>query len=145
MLKKMTTVITLVLGISLGVSAQTSDTSGDQNPEPGHSATVCTVQNPQICAHLGHMSTINTKEEGQFVAHIMTPNNVEMSNVHIDLWMASMGHGSAPLDVTRIDVNKYQVKNAWFMMSGPWLVRLKFKDSVQSYEIDIPLEVPSMF
>jgi hypothetical protein len=59
--------------------------------------------------------------------------------------MASMGHGSAPLDVKRIDVNKYQVKNAWFMMSGPWLVRLKFKDSVQSYEIDIPLEVPSMF
>lgn len=141
----MTVIITLILGIAASATAQIEQASEDQNPEPGHTVTVCTKQNPQICAHLGHMSAINTKDEGQFVAHIMTPNNVEMESVHIDLWMASMGHGSAPLDVTRIDVNKYQVKNAWFMMSGPWLVRLKFKDSMQAYEIDIPLEVPSMF
>ncbi len=132
-MKKLVMLFCLALGLSVTALAE-----GD------HSETVCSVSNAAVCAHLGHFSTINTSVEGQFMAHVMTPENAEISDFSIDLWMdmgSGHSHGSAPLEWTRVDANKYQVKNAWFVMPGVWQVRLKFNLKGQAHSLIIRLPV----
>lgn len=46
--------------------------------------------------------------------------------VSVELWMPSMGHGSAPTVVQPIDglAGGYRVSNIFFLMPGEWEVRL---------------------
>jgi hypothetical protein len=106
-----------------------------------HSANVCSVINAEVCAHLGHMTSFSSKAEVQFVAHIMAPQNQQVSDTQIDLWMPDMGHGSSPLSVKQFGVNKYNVTKAYFVMSGLWLVRLKFSLAGEKHQIEIPVNI----
>lgn len=45
----------------------------------------------------------------------------------IVLWMPSMGHGSSPVDVERIDVGRFRASQIFFIMSGPWDLRYQLK------------------
>jgi hypothetical protein len=109
--------------------------------DDNHSANVCSVKNAEVCAHLGHMTSFSSKAEVQFVAHIMVPQNQQVSDIKIDLWMPDMGHGTSPVTVKQFAVNKYNVTKAFFVMSGLWLVRLKFSVGGEKHQIEIPVNI----
>lgn len=44
------------------------------------------------------------------------------------LWMPSMGHGSSPTEVHRLDVGTYRATNVFFIMPGEWEIRFRAKD-----------------
>lgn len=44
------------------------------------------------------------------------------------LWMPSMGHGSSPVAVERLDVGTYRAKDVFFVMKGEWEIRFQLKD-----------------
>lgn len=46
-------------------------------------------------------------------------------NLHIFLWMPSMGHGSAPVKVTRKASGEFEVTNVFFIMGGEWEVKFQ--------------------
>ena len=111
-------------------------------PDHGdHSETVCSTVDAKVCAHLGHMTALNSRDEVQFVAHVLLPATQAVSNMKVSLWMPSMGHGSSPVKLTQIDVNKYQVSEAFFMMPGTWVVRLNFTFNGANHQINIPVNV----
>lgn len=43
------------------------------------------------------------------------------------LWMPSMGHGSTPTTVTRLDVGTFRATNVFFIMPGEWQMRFQVK------------------
>ncbi|MGE3610570.1 MAG: hypothetical protein AB7I27_13350 [Bacteriovoracaceae bacterium] len=46
----------------------------------------------------------------------------------IVLWMPSMGHGSSPVTLERIDVGHFKASEIFFIMPGPWDIRYQLKD-----------------
>lgn len=48
-------------------------------------------------------------------------------NVAVVLWMPSMGHGSTPVEVTKIKTGEYEASNVFFIMPGEWEVRVQLK------------------
>jgi len=57
-------------------------------------------------------------------------------NIEVDLWMPSMGHGSAPTQIERamdddgnILTGVFNVRNAYFIMGGDWDVRVTLTDA----------------
>lgn len=50
------------------------------------------------------------------------------SNPSVVLWMPSMGHGSSPTTMERIDVGTYRASNVFFIMPGEWEIRFQVKE-----------------
>lgn len=55
-------------------------------------------------------------------------------NLHIFLWMPTMGHGSAPVKITKIADGEYDVSNVQFIMGGKWDIRFQLKDGSQVFD-----------
>lgn len=49
------------------------------------------------------------------------------NTLHIFLWMPSMGHGSAPVKITKLGVGEYLVSNIYFIMGGDWEIKIQLK------------------
>ena len=48
-------------------------------------------------------------------------------DVSVFLWMPSMGHGSSPVTVNRIDMETYRVFDVFFSMPGDWEIYIQVK------------------
>jgi hypothetical protein len=71
---------------------------------------------------------------GSFLFKVFRPNNADGSpvledvgNVSVALFMPSMGHGSSPITVERLDVGTYRAKNVFFTMAGNWEIQFMLK------------------
>ncbi len=107
-----------------------------------HSVNVCSSVRQNICAHLGFEKPLNSKSEGEFMAHVTIPRNPEIQNFKLDLWMdmgGGHGHGSAPVDIKDLGANRFEISNAWFVMPGTWLVRMDFDFEGSHYRLEIPV------
>lgn len=70
---------------------------------------------------------------GIFTLKIWRPSELDKTPVLIDLpenpkvilWMPSMGHGSSPVTVEKIDVGSYRVSQVFFTMGGDWEIRIE--------------------
>jgi len=77
-----------------------------------------------------------TEEDfGSFVFKIYRANLADGSPVPEDLagmavmlWMPSMGHGSSPVTVDRLDVGTYRASQVFFSMKGNWDIHIQSKD-----------------
>ncbi|MGZ3690492.1 MAG: FixH family protein [Pseudobdellovibrio sp.] len=104
-----------------------------------HSQTVCSALDANVCAHLGHMTKLDSSGEAQFVAHVMVAQQV--SDMSVVLWMPEMGHGSSPVKLELFGLNKYKVTQAYFIMPGTWEVRLSFTLNGVKHNLAIPVNV----
>lgn len=72
---------------------------------------------------------------GSFILKIGHPNSADRTpvlqdiegDVAVVLWMPSMGHGSSPITVERIDVGTYRASKVFFTMPGDWEIRVQRK------------------
>lgn len=55
-------------------------------------------------------------------------------SLHVYLWMPAMGHGSAPVKITKINEGEYKVTDAHFIMGGLWEIRFQLKDGSQIFD-----------
>ena len=53
------------------------------------------------------------------------------------LWMPSMGHGSSPVKIERLDVGVFKASEIFFIMPGPWDIRYQLKDGSDVIEENI--------
>lgn len=140
-LRNLISAIVLLLGIHAGACGGGMVEPGTA-PHPGDkSAVVCSKQNSDVCGSLWFQSHINTQSEGQFVLRIQAPESVR--DLKADLWMqmGEHGHGSAPLQITEVGGNEYEIRNAWFVMTGAWSLRVQMTSQGHLEEIDIPIFV----
>ena len=55
---------------------------------------------------------------------IISPKN----DPTVVLWMTSMGHGSSPVTMERIEDGRYRASNIYFIMPGPWDIKYQLTD-----------------
>lgn len=80
-----------------------------------------------------------SESEGTFIFKTYRLNNLDQTPVETDLiglpevvlWMPSMGHGSTPTRVERLDVGTYRVSQVFFIMPGEWDIRFQVKNQQQ--------------
>lgn len=106
-----------------------------------HSANICSVKDQTVCGHIGHMTGMKSDSEAQFVAHLEIPGDIQVTDFTLKLWMPDMGHGSSPVTLNQLGLNKYQVSQAFFIMTGAWEVRVTFNLEGVSHELHIPVEI----
>jgi hypothetical protein len=54
--------------------------------------------------------------------------------LHIILWMPSMGHGSAPVKITKVSEGEYEVTDVHFIMGGKWDIKFQLKKGNQVFD-----------
>jgi hypothetical protein len=70
---------------------------------------------------------------GSFLFKIYRENLADGTPVGVDqkvmptvvLWMPSMGHGSTPVEVQRLDVGTYRASEVFFVMPGEWEIKFQ--------------------
>ncbi|MFZ4404342.1 MAG: hypothetical protein ACOYOK_09605 [Pseudobdellovibrionaceae bacterium] len=78
-----------------------------------------------------------SSQSGSFIFKTYRANYFDQSSVLLDwsalpeviLWMPSMGHGSTPTEVERLDVGTYRVKKVFFVMPGDWDLQFFIKEN----------------
>lgn len=130
-------IVAASLLLSFSAFAGTSPKAGDK------SAVVCAADDAQTCVQLQFLADVNSSSESSFIVNIATANNAQIYNLKVDLWMkmGSHGHGSAPVEIENTSANVAKVTNAWFVMSGPWLIRVDFDLNGQHQHLEIPVYV----
>ena len=96
----------------------------------------CQAQfNSKHCVSYAWEKMPKDSETGSFLFKTFRQNAADGSPVLEDLgtmavvlWMPSMGHGSSPVTVERLDVGTYRAKNVFFVMKGEWDIRFQVKD-----------------
>ncbi len=79
--------------------------------------------------------TPNETDYGSFVFKTYRPNLAEQNAnaedlsaaMFVRLFMPSMGHGSSPVAVTKIDTDTYRASNVFFSMHGQWQIIFEVK------------------
>jgi hypothetical protein len=57
-----------------------------------------------------------------------------LGSIEAYLWMPSMGHGSYPIQVTKISNSELQLSEIFFTMQGDWDLHLLFKENNKIHE-----------
>jgi hypothetical protein len=107
-----------------------------------HSAGVC-VEDTALCLHLGFHQKPVVNAESKFMVHFLVQPDVaaQISNVAVELWMDmgnGHGHGSAPVEVKKMNETHYLASKAYFLMEGEWIVRVTFDYLGESKLIEVP-------
>lgn len=82
-------------------------------------------QNSQTCLKAEWKAPPSSTEPGELSVTLTPTPFLSLSAL---LWMPSMGHGSAPVQVIPLEDGKYKIKKMYFIMPGDWEVRLFLKN-----------------
>jgi len=95
-----------------------------------------------LCANVHWSQGPQTPAESEFILKFWNsknatengPYNDPAQNPSVVLWMPSMGHGSSPVKVEKLETGVYRIKRVYFIMSGEWEVRISLKNADGSSE-----------
>ncbi len=137
-MKNLLTIASLILFSGFSFAQQSS---GHE-----HSDTICAKEEPQLCLHVGFHSALNTEDPAEFMVHFTSPATMisEIGQLNVDLWMemgGGHGHGAPPVTITKKAPGYYKVQDAYFMMSGTWIIQVKFDYKGQLLQINVPVAV----
>lgn len=135
----LTNIVMLALAILLQVPAANAcedHKHGQHSDQTSKQSSLChfQLQTENICAQMTFAAEPNTKKDSAFLL-TMAPIEkslamAEVLDIQAELWMDmghGHGHGSAPVKVEKVDEYNYRVTNVWFVMKGPWQIRLKVR------------------
>lgn len=101
-------------------------------------ATECAIKfkNSGYCLFWDWEALPKSNQSGSLIFKIYRSNLYDDSLVYTDfdfipsllLWMPSMGHGSSPTKVSRLDVGTYRASDVFFIMPGKWDMQFQIKD-----------------
>jgi hypothetical protein len=101
-------------------------------------ATECPLQFTQssLCASLDWVQGPQSPNESEFTLKFWNKDSGTKSGPFVDptqtlsvvLWMPSMGHGSSPVTIEKIEDGVYRVRRVYFIMPGDWEIRTFLKD-----------------
>lgn len=113
-----------------------SKLDGNQNQK---SSTACNLrfQNADLCLSWTWETYPTETKAGAFIFRTFKLNSLDQFPVLTDalqtpqvlLWMPSMGHGSTPVTVSRLETGTYRASQVFFIMAGEWEIKFQLKDS----------------
>jgi hypothetical protein len=78
----------------------------------------------------------NSQSMGSLIFKIYRLNLLDQTPIEVDplytpeliLWMPSMGHGSTPTQIQRIDTGTFRAQRVFFIMPGEWELKFQIKN-----------------
>ncbi len=138
MFSKMVTV--LILFFSFGCAQPKYISESDQpnsGPQAAGAKSNCDIQfsNSKYCLIWFWENKPTSTTQGSLVFKIYRLNAFDQTAIQLDtaelpqliLWMPSMGHGSTPTVVQRLDVGTYRASEVFFIMPGEWDLKFQIK------------------
>lgn len=123
-MKTLALMLSLLFSLSsFGSDFVRSDSEALSFNKSGYSFVVSWVDGPKKGASKFIMKTWK-KEVGTMNGPYQDLNK----NLHIFLWMPTMGHGSQPVNITKTNDGEYEVSNVQFIMGGKWEIKFQLKD-----------------
>lgn len=129
------------LGLILSSCAKPKSPSGNlvastPNSKPQESTCPYRLQPQDLCLNYSWLQFPKKNLKGQLLVKLFRPHKIDGSPVWTDvpwsltatLWMPSMGHGSVPTLVQKVEVGSYLVDRVYFTMPGDWVIYLRFFD-----------------
>jgi hypothetical protein len=116
----------------------------DDHEGATHTPNFCTED--KTCTHLMFPKLPNTREESEFIVHILPKSeNANIESLQVKLWMDmghGHGHGSAPVEIkASAEAFHFEVSKAWFVMMGQWQVIVTFKEDGIDRKFIIPIQI----
>lgn len=92
-----------------------------------------------LCLKTAWVQRPSESTYGEMTLHFVDPSDETRfidpkSDPFIVLWMPSMGHGSSPVTIERIDVGRYKASEIFFIMPGAWDIRYQLKSGTDVVE-----------
>ncbi|MFN7729499.1 MAG: hypothetical protein ACK5P7_10120 [Bdellovibrio sp.] len=111
-----------------------------------HTDEFCSQMTADLCVHIGYDKGPVSTEASQFMVHFTatTTDLAALDHVALELWMDmgnGHGHGSAPVQIRRLNNDHFLATEAWFVMPGTWQVRINFTHNGVKDQIVIPMQV----
>jgi len=108
---------------------------GGQN-KPGQLSCTAKFQTSGACLIHNWEKIPKDSELLSFTFKISRPNALDNTPVPFEfaqplevvLWMPSMGHGSSPVELEKIDSGTYRASRVFFSMPGEWEIRIEVKN-----------------
>lgn len=101
----------------------------------------CDIQfsNSKYCLSWFWENKPTSTTQGSLIFKIFRLNAFDQTTVQLDsqelpqliLWMPSMGHGSTPTAIQRLDVGTYRASDVFFIMPGEWDLRFQIKSGTE--------------
>ena len=97
-----------------------------------------TFNSSRLCLSFTWVKFPTETDFGEFTFKTYRQNLLDQSPVQVDLpslpdvilWMPSMGHGSSPVSVERIDIGTYRATQVFFIMPGEWQIKWQVKQGL---------------
>ncbi|MFN7729501.1 MAG: hypothetical protein ACK5P7_10130 [Bdellovibrio sp.] len=109
-----------------------AEKKSDQNPGV-QSLEECRLkfESQSLCLGWTWETIGNTTQYGSFILQMAQPTGGALilkdalADLKVVLWMPSMGHGSVPVQIEKLSVGLYRIKNIFFIMPGEWDVHFQ--------------------
>ncbi|WP_413584443.1 FixH family protein [Bdellovibrio sp. HCB274] len=109
--------------------------------DPSHAQCPLALPNSGLCADVQWSLGPQSPAESEFTLKFW--NNTDSSsgpfvdpanNLSVILWMPSMGHGSSPVTIEKIETGVYRVRRVFFIMPGDWEIRISLKNGTSAID-----------
>lgn len=110
------------------------------NAQALQSPTFCHTQIKNLCANISYNGYPVTGEAFEFVVDL-AGDTASVTGIKAELWMPSMGHGSAPVRIERLSANQFLVTEAYFVMDGDWVVNVEVLTTAGSLKFAVPFSL----
>lgn len=82
----------------------------------------------RIMAKISWENTPTSEQANAFVLNFSAPSD-QFNELTVSLWMPSMGHGSIPVKIEKINATQYRITDVYFLMPGDWDIRFTLKNN----------------
>lgn len=123
---------------SIAAPAEQSGENKNENPSGESDSAACEIRfkSSGLCVSWRWEAKPTGAKVGALVFKVFRQNLFDASPIETDLdglpavvlWMPSMGHGSSPTTVTRLDVGTYRASKVFFVMPGEWQIKIQLKN-----------------
>ncbi|MDG0816308.1 FixH family protein [Bdellovibrio svalbardensis] len=90
--------------------------------------------NSQNCAQLEWTKGPQSPAESEFIVKLSLPLKNPSQTLSAVLWMPSMGHGSSPVKIEKIEEGVFRINKVFFIMPGDWEIRFYIKDTTTIFD-----------
>ena len=104
----------------------------------------------RLCLSYSWVKAPTDTELGTFTFKTYRQNVLDQTPIQVDLgsipdvilWMPSMGHGSSPVTVEKVDTGTYRATRVFFIMPGEWQIKWQVKQgSTVEDELIVPITI----
>jgi hypothetical protein len=136
---KLARITSVIAGVASSVivscAKPTYLTRDENNRQKSQSTTACAAKfyRSGNCVDITWETHPTESAVGSFLYKVSRENIADRSPVVVDtqgtpivvLWMPSMGHGSSPVTVARVDTGTYRASEVFFIMPGKWQIKFQ--------------------